>query len=347
MKKILVLLAAMFISISVGMATITPTWLENLEVGTTYTYGEYKAATAVVEDSYTPQGLISGFGFSSPNGDALILQEIDSSVSGVPVGIDRQLLAQSASASITTGPSLDIDAEKGATAITEVLTLSKDQSALYSGKLVAGPVETISNYGYDINGDGINDDPYSGGHGLIWNTYDQQDPAFTTSFYDDASVSSGYSYESNEAPEVVLREHVDDARVTISAAPVDLTPDGDVVFQIDPNSYCDGAGQYWQGYAQAGYPWPPTTQTQVSGFPDAPVGSNAQLTEVAASLSSDASLTTHEIMNLGNIETYHTLDGSASLSGAFENALVDPGQPVNIDLDGDVDQWFEEIIPPV
>lgn len=363
MKRLLTLLVAVLASISVGMAGITPEWLEDFEPDTTYTYGDYKTVRAIAEDEFTPQQLGSGFGWMTEDSSALVLQGMETSIYGESVGIDRQLLSQSASASVLSGPNLVIDAENDKTITGTVLSLSKDQNALYSGKLVGGELNEIPQQGYDVNNDGINDDPYSGGHILNWYTYELNGPSWTTNFWDQACVSA-YPYVANAGPSdvVTLKEATCGASVTVSLDPEEIIPEGDVVFQIGPDSEnyypdykCQGDGEYWQGYATSDYPdvegddpnkFTPTQQ-QVGGFPDAPEGalSDSQLTEVAASLSSDATLTNTQTMILGNVDDLWTLDGSASLSGAFENAIVDPCQSVNIDMYGGTETWFEVGMP--
>jgi hypothetical protein len=321
MRKYMALVVALAATISLGLASIAPTWLEDLGPDTTYTYGEYSTVRAVVENSFTPQSLNSQLYFASDGVSGLVDQTVSTSIQGQSIGIDRQLLEQSASAYVAEAPGLAIDAENDASATVLVMEIKKDQDALYSGKLIAGECEEVT--GTDVDGDGVTDDPYGGGHLLTW-LEGGAGPSWTATFDDTATLVA--NAESEE--EVTLAQEVNDATVTVSVDGDECEPTN---FQItDPG--CVGDGEFW------------LVGDGITTGPLACDGdglSDAQLTEVAASMSSCVSLKDTETMILGNIINTRTLDGSASLGGAFENALVDANEPVNIDMDGDIDFWWQ------
>jgi len=341
MKKILALLVVLAATVSGALATITvPAAIEALGAGNTITYGEYSTGRIVVEDAFTPQSLGSSLTFSANGASADVDQTVATAIKGVSTGIDRQILTQGAAASVTQAPGLKTDSENDAKATTLLMTLAKEQNAIYSGKLTAGDVKGTLHEAKDWNGDGVNDDYYGGSHNVLWYTYAQDGPAFVTTFNDNAVVTSTVDKDV-----VSLKQKVVDAKVTVSAEKDLSVPALEQIYRHSPDCI-QGPNEFWQGYATAGnyYPTPTTTQHKLSitGWPEAPEGSTAQLTEVAAGMSSTASLKQSELMVLGNIiELPTTFDGDASLSGAFQNAILDAGQPVNIDLDGDIDIWWE------
>jgi hypothetical protein len=372
MKKLLALGVALFAAtMSVALATettITPGWLEELDDGTVITTAAYSTQRAVVEGSFTPQYLDSGVflmagdQYGPPDVMGLVTQGVGTNIIGQSVGIDRQLLEQSAYMYVAEAPPLEIDAENDAQATTLVMKINKDQSALYSGKLITdAPIDSQMIQTYDIGGPvdpdsgfPINDDPYSGGHLLQYPVYTQAGPSYVTTFNDYATlVNDPYTEDA-----VCLKEQVNDARVTISAAPVTFSDPN--VFQIVPDSDCDGAGDFWKNPSDGNYlvldPNGPYghedadrysapegfVQEKVDGFAPAPESlNNAQLTEVKGSISSSVTLKDKETMILGNIIDSRTLAGSGGLKGEFENAILDPGQELNVDLDGDIDFSFD------
>jgi hypothetical protein len=317
--------------------TLLPQWLEDIKVpGTSYTAGSYENEKGVVQASFEPISVTTGLTVDTDDVAAGISQTATTSKTGVSLGIDRQYVYQSGSYFAASSPGIAMDAETPATATPLVLGISKDQTAAFSGRLVTGALTS----GYDKNGDMIADDPYGGEHLLYW----WDNPSFTGTFDDTAYVA---------AENVVLKESVTGAKATVST--------GDDIFRIDPASTCQGAGQYWQGYATVLdtnlYPGPTTggygddTQDRVGG----PLSSyQGALTEVSTSMSSDVTLRQIEMLGVKDNApiTATLLDGSASLNGAFQSAILGDngyGVPnkISVDLNSGVQPfqfWWEPLL---
>jgi len=302
MKKMIVVFAALVAAISGAMAQpapIMPDWMEDLGPGMTYTYGEYATQRGVGQAVFAPETLNSQLKFSAGQVSADITQTATTSIQGTQVGMDRQLLTQQANAYAATLPGYTIDAEKDAQYTTMVLGIEKGQSAAVSTMLISGLAQ-----GLDANGDGTPDDHYQGEHNLIWAVA----PSWTGTFSDTGSIA---------AQGLTLKESLTGATVTVTTQ--DLDSSLDPSYQIDPNSGCVGAGEYWKGYAIPGNPVDYSKQTKVNGPLDTSLG---QLTEAYAASSSYATLTQTKTVTSGTVTTVNSLDGGASLDAAFENAIL-------------------------
>ena len=321
MKKIMTVLIALIAlsSMSLAQDPIMPDWLEDLGPGYTYTSGEYATTRGIVETVFSPQKMNSQLIFAADDVSADIDQTVSTSIDADQLGIDRQLLTQSASAYVATSPGDDyFDPEIPTAVVTKVIGISKDQSAAFSGRLYAEPYMAE---GFDVNGDGIRDDPYSGGHHLLW--LETDDPSWTATFDDEATVV---------ANDVALKQSVTGATVTVKATEL---ADDDNVFQIDPVSGCEGEGEYWTGFADDFYEYPPSgsnTQTQVQG--PITLDPTGQLTETYAGMSSDVTLIETVTGNNAGQTRDRVLNGAASLDAAFENAILEDGDDaVSIEFD--------------
>ena len=98
--KLIAAIVALLAATSIGMAldATPPDLLEEMRPGADYTYGEYATLRAVAEDGFTPQTLNSKLYLASGDAEADVDQTVATSIAGTPVGVTRQLLAQSASA---------------------------------------------------------------------------------------------------------------------------------------------------------------------------------------------------------------------------------------------------------
>jgi hypothetical protein len=262
---------------------------------------------------------------------------------GTPEGINRQLLEQSAAAFVYEKDGLTIDSENDDSATTLVMNIVKDQSALFSGKIVSD-ISTTLGEGPDapFDGTGANDmigpngqkgydDYYTGRHNLRWLDLTGNDASFTATFNDQGSLTATDANEKS----VTLRQSVVDAKVTVSAEARDpnMPAIGNVVELMPP---CTGAGELWTLNPDGS-----TSYLRDGHLVPSDYEGSAQLTEAAASISSDVTLTDKEVMILGNVMNFRTMDGSAGLEGAFANAITSEDSKMNIDLDGDMDFWWE------
>lgn len=345
MKEILAVFVALMATISVGLAlTATPPdWLEKMGPNTTYTYGDYSTIRAITENGFTPQTLNSKLTFATNGIAADIDQTAATSIVGTPEGITRQLLGQKASASVAEAPGLKIDAENDGSATTLVMNIAKDQTALFSGKLVSAPIGILEQ-GVDAPFDGTGpddkpdqngqigyDDWYGGQHNLSWLDLTGNPAKWTATFDDTASLKA----KDANGEDVTLKQAVTDAKVTVTAQATSQSDVANVVEIIDPN--CVGFGELWTLNPDG------TTNLIGPGHinPDDWTGGSAQLTEAAAGMSSALTLTDSQLMVQGNVFDFRTMDGSFGLDGAFADAVLTPGSTINVDLDGDMDAWWE------
>jgi len=347
MKLAIAIAVALLATVSMGMALSAkaPAWLEDMGPGETYTYGDYSTQLATVdEDTFVPQTLNSKLTFTADGVSADVDQTVSTSIMGTPEGINRQLLEQSAAAYVyQNDEGLTVDSENDDTATTLVMNICKEQNALFSGKIVSNTASELV-YGVDapFDGTGANDKPntygqiglddaYGGGHGLAWLDLTGEPAAFVTTYNDDATLTANAGTEN----EVSLRQSVVDAKVTVSANAVGEGGVPNLVQIVDP--YCVGVGETWVLN-------PDGSEQNLGKIGDLQPGEwegSAQLTEAASSIHSDVTLTDKEVMILGDIMNFRTMDGSAGLDGAFANAITSADSKMNIDLDGDMDFWWE------
>jgi hypothetical protein len=332
-----------------GMAldATPPEWLEDMGPGDSITSAQYGTLRAVVEeDAFTPEELNSKLTLTAGDLTFDIDQTVATSIDGTPEGVTRQLLKQNALASVQKWPSLGIDAEVDDAATTLVMNMKKDQSAWFSGKMVSTIAEELVK-GYDAPFDGIGippagndqpnpngvgqyigfDDQYGGGHQLAWLDLTGNPAAWTATFNDEGSLTTTDA----NGKSVSLKQSLVDATVTVSAEARD--PDvkaTNLISIIDPG--CSGFGDLWT--------LNPNGVTTFVGKGDlvaSDYDGSAQLTEAAASVSSDVTLTDHEVQLLGSVYDIRTMDGSFGLDGAFADAVLTEDSIINVDLDGDMD----------
>lgn len=344
--KLIAAIVALLAATSIGMAldATPPAWIEEMQPGADYTYGEYATVRAVAEDGFTPQTMNSKLYFKTDDVEANVDQTVATSINGKPEGTTRQLLEQSASAYVASWDPLKIDAEKDASKTTLIMNMEKDQTAMFSGKMVSDISETLGT-GVDAPFDGIGandkigpngqqglDDYYGGGHMLAWLDLTGTPASWTATFNDQGSLKAT---DANKNP-VTLKQSLVDAKVTVSAEARDpnMPATSNVVEITDPN--CVGHGELWT--------LNPDGSTKLIGpghlVPSDYTGT-AQLTEAAAAVSSDVTLTDKELQVLGNTYDIRTMDGSFGLDGAFANAVLTQDSIVNVDLNGDMDFWWE------
>ena len=337
MKLFVALVVALIATISVSMAldASVPAWLEKMGPGETYTHGETAIETAAVADgTFVPQSLNSKLTFVGTGGvSASIDQTVGTALSGTPVGINRQLLQQDAAAYVYTKKGLAIDAENDASATTLVMNIVKDQNALFSGKVVSTPSEVLVN-GIDAPFDkqAGADDPYGGGHNLVWLALTHSPADFTTTYNDDATLTAN-----SETGTVSLRESVKDATVTVSAnanAPSGFSVPNE--FEIKDGG-CVGNGETWTLNSDG----TGIDLGRIGDLAPSAVAGSAQLTEAASSISSDVTLQDQQVMIKGNVMNFRTIDGTAGLNGAFANAITSPHSTMDVNLDGNMDFWWE------
>jgi len=225
------------------------------------------------------------------------------------------------------------DPEHPNTATTLQIGITKDQFAAASTAIVPAIIPVTTR---DINQDGYTEDWYLGNHEVTYLT--QEDAGWSATFSD--SANAGTNTES--AIPVRLYQENEGSTVTVSA---DTYFDNNEAFQItgDVGDPCNGIGEIWQGYTDkslsnkyANMKYLETSST----LPDieallsyADIGGSAQLTEVGATAHSDVSLT-QTTYNMGNGPfAVNSMNGAATLGGAFENAFVDADVPVTISMD--------------
>jgi hypothetical protein len=355
--KLIAAIVALLAATSIGMAVdaIPPAWLEEMGPGADLTHGEYATLRAVVEDGFTPQTLNSKLYLKSDGVEADIDQTVATSIAGSPVGVTRQLLKQSASASVLQVPSLAIDAEKPAEKTTLVMGMEKDQSAVFSGMIVSVPSKPILRSATDAPFDGLgdndkvsgvysdykgSDDAYGGNHINSWYEFDPTPASFTATFDDTGSLTT---VDANDE-KVTLKQQLDGAKVVVSAAAAIPYQNGG---DIKLSSPCVGEREIWHiapngqltlvadNFDANGKPLDPALP-----IPTAP-DTKAQLTEAAAAVSSNVILEDKEVEILGTVYDIRTMDGNFGLEGAFANAVLTEGSTMNVDLDGDMDFWWE------
>lgn len=347
MKKSLAIFVALMAAITGGLAldATPPAWLENMQPGASYTYGESSAIRAAVTDEgFVPQSLNSKLIFTSGDVSANVDQTAATSIAGTPEGTTRQLLEQTASAYVAQWPTIDVDAEVDGEKTTQIMNIETDQSALFSGKIVSDISETLTR-GVDAPFDGTGaadkpngygqvglDDQYGGGHMLAWLDLTGNPASWTATFNDAGSLTATDANEKS----VTLKQSLVDAKVTVSAEARDPNMvDRSNLISITKDSGCAGAGDLWT--------LNPDGTTVFVGKGDlvaSDYSGSAQLTEAAASVSSDVTLTDKELMILGNVFDIRTVDGSFGLDGAFADAVLTEDSIIDVDLDGDMDFWW-------
>jgi hypothetical protein len=330
---------------------IPPDWLEKMGPGADLTHGDYSTYRAVVEDGFTPQTLNSKLYLKSDDVEANIDQTVATSIAGSPVGVTRQLLKQSASASVLQVPSLALDAEKPAEKTTLVMGMEKDQSAVFSGMIVSEHSKPILRSATDAPFDGLgandkvsgvysdyqgSDDAYGGNHINSWSEFDTTPASFTATFDDTGSLTTTDANDES----VTLKQKLDGAKVVVSATAASPYQDGG---DIKLSSPCAGQREIWHiapdgslaliadNFDAQGNPVDPVLP--IPATPD----SKAQLTEAAASISSGVTLTDKEVQILGNVIDIRTMDGFGGLEGGFADALLTEDSIMNVDVDGDFD----------
>jgi hypothetical protein len=307
-----------------------PDWIEDLGPGDSYQEGEYLATKGIAESTFTPAGFTSYMSFGDANGPsgAYIQQGgYTNPIQGKQLGsVDRQLFEQSGSAYVAESANGQYwDPENPQTLVTDVIGITKNQYAAFSGAIVATEPSMELVQGYDVNGDGITDDEYTGSHNLQWYEAVQPvDPAWSASFYDYAGASSSdvAVYESGSGS----------ASVSADVGQAYVTPGN--VFQINEDA-CTGDdvgknGDVWQGFRGV------DTQVKLAPTADNPnladyvsldtseVGF-AQLTETKGWMSSDVTLVQTLVQGTSGATPVVTLAGSSSDGAAFENAILSPG----------------------
>jgi hypothetical protein len=340
--KLIAAIVALLAATSMGMAldATPPEWLEEMQPGADYTYGEYSTLRAVTEDGFTPQTLNSKLYFASGDVVADVDQTAATSINGIPEGVTRQLLAQSASAYVAKWPSLAIDAEVGDEKTTLIMNMQKDQTAMFSGKMVSDISETLGQ-GPDAPFDGTGaddkigpngqlgyDDYYGGMHDLKWLDLTGNDASWTATFNDEGSLTATDA----NSEQVTLKQSLVDAQVTVSAEARDpnVTPGISNLVELQPP--CTGAGELWILNPDG------STSYYADGtLVPSDYAGTAQLTEAAAAVSSDVTLTDKEVQLLGTTYDIRTMDGNFGLDGAFANAVLTEDSIINVDLDGDMD----------
>jgi hypothetical protein len=322
--------------------------------------------------------------FLLPDSGGFIEQTLSTSIGGDQIAsVDRQYLGQSATAAIIEVPECEWDPENPDTGEGTKIGISKDQFAKFSGAIVGAPALI---QGYDMNGDGFPDDHYTGQHEIQWVGW--QDPSWTTTYSDCAVVGTSdvQLHESVNAATVTISAD-SGGFIGVEDEDGNIVPNN--IFQLI-DAGCDGSdgpfsghNEIWQGFGDPSkspnYPvvQPPLAASYAnqdllaedgtvtdSGTELADLlpyvdviepGSMAQLTELGSTMHSDVSLT--EICRNGvcGQDTTYLMSGSAGLTGAFENACLDPGVELSIDMskldfdgeDGEVDggqfnYWFTQ-----
>jgi hypothetical protein len=331
MKKIIAILVALIAGLCLSAnAAYMPSWVENLTAGQSYAYGEYSVSKGIAEGVFTPTTFTSSLDFGDGETGGYIDQAASTSITGTQVGsVDRQLFAQAGSAYVAYNDLMDYwDPENPNTAMVAQMGITKNQFAAFSGALKADEPTTTDTF--DINGDGINDDHFTGGH-VVTILVAGDDPSWTATFSDEAETY---------APTAELHQEVTDASVTISADAAGVVDDSIYLLQ-DPD--CDGYQQIWKGYA-SGVIDPDTGYYDNGEFIMAGAtvddlidlagdySKNTQLTELGATMDSDVNLVQTVANNANGPVLITSLNGAASLGAEFQNAFLDPGVTLNIDM---------------
>jgi len=355
--KLIAAIVALLAATSIGAALdpVPPDWLEEMGPGADLTHGDYSTYRAVVEDGFTPQTLNSKLYLKSDDVEANIDQTVATSIAGSPVGVTRQLLTQSAQANVLTVPGLKIDSENGAAKTTLVMNMEKDQSAVFSGMIVSEHSDPILRSATDAPFDGLgandkvsgvysdyqgSDDAYGGNHINSWYEFDTTPASFTATFDDTGSLTATDA----NSESVTLKQKLDGAKVVVSATAASPYQNGG---DIQLSSPCVGEREIWH-IAPNGQLTMVADNEDAQGNDLYPVlaipatpDSKAQLTEAAAAVSSNVMLSDEEVMILGTVYDIRTMDGNFGLEGAFANAVLTEGSTINVDLDGDMDFWWE------
>ena len=342
--KLIAAIVALLAATTMGMALDAnpPAWLEEMGPGDSLTSAQYATLRAVVEDdAFTSQTMNSKLTLAADDLTFDIDQTVATSIDGTPEGVTRQLLKQSAIASVEKWPSLGIDAEVDDAATTLVMNMKKDQGAWFSGKMVSDISETLGQ-GPDAPFDGIGandkigpngqqgyDDYYGGMHDLKWLDLTGTDASWTATFNDEGSLTTTDA----NGKSVTLKQSLVDAQVKVSAEARDPNVKASNLVELQPP--CVGAGELWILNPDGS-----TTYFADGKLVPTDYAGTAQLTEAAAAVSSDVTLTDHEIQLLGSVYDIRTMDGSFGLDGAFADAVLTEDSIINVDLDGDMDFWW-------
>jgi hypothetical protein len=322
--KTISILMALIVALSISAsATIMPDWIEELGPGDSYQEGEYAVTKGIAESAFTPQsfGSYLSFGDYGQTGGAYIEQDAYSNpIEGVQLGsVDRQLFGQSGSAYVAQSANGEYwDPENPQTLVTDVIGISKDQYAAFSGAIVNTEPGMELVQGTDMNGDGVADDWYGGGDNLQWYEAVQPvDPAWSADFCDYAGA---YSTDVG-----VYESGYGSASVSADVGTVSLTPED--VYQIN-DYWCSGDGEVWQ----YGYPYQQkladeTSNPNLADFVSLDTSNydgSAQLTETKGWMSSDVTLVKSLVQGTSGVTPLVTLAGSSSDGAEFENAIVSP-----------------------
>jgi hypothetical protein len=141
MKKLLALLVMAVLTISAASAMEYPKWWEDMDAGETYTYGDYQAINAYADSGpgFVPKTATATLNVATTSDGNKInmVNEVTTYASGWAQESDvyRQLLVQSGSASVQTGPCLKYDSENPACKVTKIATFEQEQLAVFSGDL--------------------------------------------------------------------------------------------------------------------------------------------------------------------------------------------------------------------
>jgi len=329
--KTIAILISLVVALSISAsATIMPDWIEKLGPGDSYQEGQYAVSKGIAESAFTPQEFGSYLSFGDWTTGAYIQQNAYTNpIEGTQLGsVDRQLFGQSGSAYIAESANGEYwDPENPQTLVTDVIGISKDQFAAFSGAIVATEPGMELVQGTNPNGDALADDPYGGGHNLQWYEAVQPvNPAWSVNFYDYAGASSSdvSVYESGSGS----------ASVTTDVGQAYVTP-GDV-FQINDDD-CNGDdvgknGDVWQGFAGSNQAKLASTVNNPNladfvSLDTSEVGF-AQLTETKGWMSSDVTLVQTLVQGTSGATPVVTLAGSSSDGAEFENAILSPGVDV-------------------
>jgi hypothetical protein len=139
MKKLLALLVMAVLSISAASAMEYPEWWEDMDAGETYTYGDYHAINAYSNSGpgFVGKTATATLNVAASEGNKInMVNKVTTYASDDQVSdVYRQLLVQSGSASVQTGPSLKYDSENPAIKATKIATFEQEQVAVFSGDL--------------------------------------------------------------------------------------------------------------------------------------------------------------------------------------------------------------------
>jgi hypothetical protein len=288
------------------------------------------------------------FDFGDYDTGGYISQDVSTDYTGCVIGdVTRQVMGQTGSAYVAISDAgFAWDPEHPNTATTLQIGITKDQFAAASTAIVPEIIPVTTK---DINGDTYEEDWYLGKHDVTYLT--QEDAGWSATFSD--SANAGTNTES--AIPVRLYQENYGSTVTVSA---DTYFDNNDVFQIVGDG-CNGEGDIWQGYTDASLTDPYSNMNKlVPNDPTVPdieallsyadIGGSAQLTEVGATSHSDVSLTQTTYNMANGPFAVNSLNGAATLGGAFENAFVDADVPVTISMNSNgFNFWWDQgLMPP-